>query len=188
MEYLLNCDCGKELRVTKSQAGQELPCSCGASVKIPTLRALTALPTAEVADEGSESQSSKKSRSGEKSAAWSGWRSPALAISVLLLLISVITTGYWISQAIRNDLGVSTEAFIAGSDSAIEAYGPGELSIAWNDFQQIGLKNRTSPTFHLYNLYVEQQWAKAKYGGIVIGVLALLTLAITFSAKLSKPK
>jgi hypothetical protein len=188
MEYLLTCDCGIEHRVTKSQAGQELPCSCGVSVKIPTLRALTALPTVETGSENDPTKPSKQSRPQEKSVAWSGWRSPALAISVLLLLISVIATGYWISQAIRNDLGVSTEAFIAGSDEAIESYGPGELSIAWNDFQQVGLKTRTAPTFHIYNVYVREQWLKAKFGGIAIGVLALLTVAIIVSAKLSTSK
>ncbi|MFK7736981.1 MAG: hypothetical protein AB8B50_13180 [Pirellulaceae bacterium] len=188
MEYLLTCHCGKEHRVTKSQAGQELPCSCGASVKIPTLRALTALPAIDATSENDDTKSAKQSRSREKSPAWSGWRGPALAISVLLLLISTITTGYWISQALRNDVGVSTEVFIEGSDEAIDSYGPGELSVAWNDFQQIGLKTRTAPTFHLYNVYVEEQWTKAKFGGIAIGVLALLTVSIIVSAKLSKPE
>ena len=42
-EYLLPCHCGQKLLVGPAQAGQSLPCSFGAMLDVPTLRALRQL-------------------------------------------------------------------------------------------------------------------------------------------------
>ncbi|MFN3191633.1 MAG: hypothetical protein ACE361_14075 [Aureliella sp.] len=184
MEYILECSCGIEHRVTKKQAGQELPCSCGATVKIPTLRSFSDLRPA--VNEGSASVGSSASKAEKSNSAWSGWRSPAIAFTVLVMLLAIAASGYWVLQATRNDLGVTNEDFIAGSKDVIANYGPNELSIAWDDFQRIGLKNRTPPTFHIYNVYVEQQWEKVRYGCIVAAVAAFLTAMIWVSSRFTK--
>lgn len=102
------------------------------------------------------------------------------------MLLAIAASGYWVLQATRNDLGVTNEDFIAGSKDVIANYGPNELSIAWDDFQRIGLKNRTPPTFHIYNVYVEQQWEKVRYGCIVAAVAAFLTAMIWVSSRFTK--
>jgi hypothetical protein len=45
--YYLDCSCGKRLRVEPRQAGSQLQCDCGATLEVPTLRGLQALPRAE---------------------------------------------------------------------------------------------------------------------------------------------
>lgn len=46
-DYLLPCTCGKKLRVSSAQAGEELICECGARVQVPTMRGLRELQPAE---------------------------------------------------------------------------------------------------------------------------------------------
>lgn len=180
MEFIVECSCGSEHRVSKKQAGQELTCGCGAIVKIPTLRGFSDLRQA--VDELPNEAAAVQTRAKNKNAAWSGWRSPAIALSALVMLVAIAATGYWALQATRNDLGVTTEDFISGGNDAIGNYGPSELSIAWDDFQKIGLKERTPPTFHIYNVYVEQQWVRVRYGGLVAGIAAAVSALIWLSA------
>ncbi len=45
-QFLVSCDCGLQLRVAASQAGEDQVCSCGKSVPIPRLRELSRLPLA----------------------------------------------------------------------------------------------------------------------------------------------
>ena len=47
-QYLLPCQtCGKELTISRGQAGQELTCGCGATVEAPTMRGFAELKTVE---------------------------------------------------------------------------------------------------------------------------------------------
>ncbi len=48
-KFLLPCTCGRRITVMASQAGQRLPCECGASVEVPTLRYLSELERLEEA-------------------------------------------------------------------------------------------------------------------------------------------
>ena len=43
MTFSLSCDCGKSLEVTASQAGTNVPCSCGRAVSVPLLSQLRQL-------------------------------------------------------------------------------------------------------------------------------------------------
>lgn len=45
--YLLDCRCGEQLTVSPRQAGGQARCGCGATVEVPTLRAMRRLPVAE---------------------------------------------------------------------------------------------------------------------------------------------
>jgi hypothetical protein len=47
-QHLLTCTCGRQIPVELSQAGEELRCTCGAAVSVPTFRQLRELPLAEV--------------------------------------------------------------------------------------------------------------------------------------------
>jgi hypothetical protein len=46
--HLLTCTCGRQIPVELSQAGEELRCTCGAAVSVPTFRQLRELPLAPV--------------------------------------------------------------------------------------------------------------------------------------------
>lgn len=45
--YLLSCECGKTVPVEVRQAGGRVPCACGATLDVPTLRRLRHLPVEE---------------------------------------------------------------------------------------------------------------------------------------------
>jgi len=44
--YLLPCPCGRQVPVTRRQAGETVRCACGESLEVPTLLRLTSLPRA----------------------------------------------------------------------------------------------------------------------------------------------
>jgi hypothetical protein len=46
-KYTLTCECGRKWRVEARQAGEEIACSCGGRVIVPTLRGLSELPQVE---------------------------------------------------------------------------------------------------------------------------------------------
>ena len=47
-DYLLPCECGREVIVSRAQAGGEVTCECGAKLSVPTLRGLAQLRPAPV--------------------------------------------------------------------------------------------------------------------------------------------
>ena len=57
MEYLISCSCGKDIAIARSQAGQEVECECGNTVKIPTLRGFSDLRVAVAESNAEESVS-----------------------------------------------------------------------------------------------------------------------------------
>lgn len=174
MDHLLTCECGLSHRVGRSQAGQQISCECGKELQVPTLRGLSELPLAE-----------EKGVDASQSSAWKGWRAPTLATCSGLLVLSLLYSGYAFLQSFRNDLNYSTEDFIAEGDAAIDTFGPDELSITWTDFQTLGLRNRASPMFHVYNLYSEEQKVKGFAGLGVSALFALLVAGIWWSARFS---
>ena len=42
-DYLVPCECGKEIRVVAGQAGQSMTCDCGRTLYVPTMRGLARL-------------------------------------------------------------------------------------------------------------------------------------------------
>lgn len=49
MAYLLPCECGKKTPISPAQAGDRIPCECGAVLEAPTLREMRQLETDEAA-------------------------------------------------------------------------------------------------------------------------------------------
>lgn len=56
-KYLLPCGCGRKLRVSTTQAGEEVPCTCGKILTVPNLSELSSL---ELAPSKSASRSGRK--------------------------------------------------------------------------------------------------------------------------------
>ncbi len=171
MEYLLTCKCGREHTVSRSQAGQVLACECGQDLQVPTLRGITNLPLARA--EGGENT---------PRSAWKGWRAPAMAICSTICVVAFLFSAYSFVQSLRNDLNYTTEDFIAEGNAAIDEFGPDELSITWTDFQNLGLRRRTAPIFHVYNVYSREQKIKGFIGLGVTAVFALLAATVWISA------
>lgn len=172
MDHLLTCSCGKEHSISKSQAGQEIQCECGAALRIPTLRGFSALPLAGAAQHNLPGKS-----------VWKGWRGPALAFCAAAFLIGLASSGFFFYRSQGTQVDYSIDDFIADGNRFIDEYGPDELSTMWNDFETIGLRTRTPPDFHYYNVFSEEQKAKGINVAIVSGVFGLLAIGILLSAR-----
>ncbi len=171
MEYLLKCSCGREHAVARKQAGQKLHCECGQEPQVPTLRELTKLPTAAPPSKGIP-------KSLDSQTTWQGWRGKVMALCTLGLIVASLYTAYAALQAYRNNLNYTVEDDIAQGNEAFDAYGPDELSILWDDFQVLGLRNRVTPTFELYNLYVKEMTGKAMVGGGITAGFGLICVLV----------
>jgi hypothetical protein len=79
MRYLLPCQCGRQIPISTSQAGETLTCECGQSQTAPKLRELRQLPLA-----GYE----EPARSG---LAWSRKQGMLFAGGLAILLLAAIT-------------------------------------------------------------------------------------------------
>jgi hypothetical protein len=73
-KYLLTCGCGRQHTVEPGQAGESIPCECGATLAVPTLRQLRQLPAASVEKVASVGP------------AW-GARQATITVSLLLLAV-----------------------------------------------------------------------------------------------------
>ena len=47
-KYSITCRCGRKWKVEARQAGEQIDCSCGEKIEVPTLRGLALLPQVEV--------------------------------------------------------------------------------------------------------------------------------------------
>jgi hypothetical protein len=83
-KYLLPCACGNQIPVEPTDAGLNVTCSCGATIKVPNTRSIFALPrlTTGMADEADES-----------AARW-GLRYQLFTAGLVCVLCSGLALGY----------------------------------------------------------------------------------------------
>lgn len=82
-QYLLPCECGKAHPVTVAQAGRVLDCDCGRQLKVPTLVGLQQLEPVE------HPQGKPK-----QAANWSSTRGMLFVVGVLLALFGLAVGGF----------------------------------------------------------------------------------------------
>lgn len=186
MDRLLRCACGRDLIVSNSQAGQEMACTCGKIVAVPTLRGLAALPLAATSAESS--QLSANSGGGPPSSvgtsgAWQGWRGPAMALATAGFLIATFAGGWFGLQRFAIDTSFTVESEIVAGAEMIDSYDPNMLSTIWHQFGKMGLGQKDPPDFFLWQVYAEDRVKKAMISAGVAAVFGGLALAIAFSAK-----
>jgi len=82
MKYLLPCErCSEKLTVDLSQAGRQLVCRCGATLEVPSLRAIRSLET--VADAGAK----------PVRRSWSPARGVSFAVGLVIVLAGLFVAG-----------------------------------------------------------------------------------------------
>ena len=147
-EYLLKCHCGTTHPVGTSRAGQEIVCSCGVTVAIPTLRGLRELPSREVATPTTSE---------------SGWSTGHGLVALGLVGLVICLVGDW---AVKRRLPAPPTFDTAGEtlalDERLEAAGPLELWQYWTTsilpLKDTGLR-RTATTEEIhYQAAAEQLW------------------------------
>ncbi len=176
MGYLLTCECGREHTVTRSQAGQVIPCVCGQSIRVPTLRGLSKLP---LAPDPSASAGTSTSRS-----AWAGWRGPTLSLTTAIFMIATAACLWFSLQRYMIDTSYTTETEIAAGNELFDVYAPEELSLVWNDYEKFGLGRKTRPQFYLWERYAKQRQRYAVTSGSIAAFFGLLSIGIWLSARL----
>lgn len=172
MDHLLTCDCGKENVVSKKQAGQEITCECGNSLRIPTLRGFSDLKPASTP----KIEESRAPR-------WKGWRGTVFASSLGLAIIAGLFSGFFFLQNEYVDTPYTVDQYIAEGNEVMDLYGPDELSILWNDFESIGLRTRMPPEFHYQRIFARELRIKSMIAAGVAAFFALIAAIVWFTTK-----
>ncbi|MCA9126232.1 MAG: hypothetical protein KDB22_04065 [Planctomycetales bacterium] len=180
MGYLLNCDCGREHTVQTSQAGQEIACQCGQTVKVPTLRSLTTLPPA-------EPEKSSRKNVVDSQGIWQGWRGPAIAMCSAACLVAGAFASWFLLQRALIDTSYNADEEIARSNLVFDEYSPEELSLVWNSYEELGLGPKVRPEFYAWNSYAKAREYLALINGSISGFFGLAALCIWFSARRRPP-
>lgn len=177
MQYLLTCECGRKLTVTKSQAGQSVSCECGKQVAVPTLRAMTELP---LASENVETV--RGSRSDQAQSVWRGWRGTLFAMAVTVLVVASVTTAYFAYAAKVTHTEYTVDNELAIGNEKLDTASPEELSMAFDDFRSLRLTFKDRPMFYRYARYSKEQATAATISGVVAGVGLLIALGLWITA------
>ncbi len=174
MAHLITCECGQSLRVSRSQAGQELECGCGKKLKVPTLRGLAELPIAPDTSIA-ELPSSR--------ATWGGGLGTMLAISVALFALSAIPCAYFTLQRMSLDPSYTVESEIEAGNKDFDIQDMEHLAANWLSFETSGLGEKQKPDFYYYNRFAKERESLAITSGSLAGLFALIALGIWFTAK-----
>lgn len=180
MDHLLTCTCGKEHVVNASQAGQEIPCTCGASVSVPTLRELSALPKATREDNTPPKR--------KKSEIWRSWRGPAVAVATGICFIALVFSGRFLLQWSAMDTSHTTEQELSAGDQIFDEYSPEELSLVWNSYAEVGIGDKILPMYERIIRYAEDRMQRAIISGSIAILFGLIALSIIYSARLAANK
>ena len=95
-QYLLECECGKQLSVGARQAGQSVRCGCGNTIGVPSLRDLRRLPVAHRGDR-------------RKSTAWSQTQGFTFVMGSIVTAIALCVFFYILTA--RRHVEVSASPF-----------------------------------------------------------------------------
>lgn len=165
--HLLPCpDCQTPIRVTPSQAGEQVSCpACQGSVPIPNLGQLRQLPLADpVADR------SPVARSGDVGP------SPARVGFVLLgvlATVSLLIAGFSTIQWVLKDAPLSTDLHIASLESQYPSLQPAELIREYEQMEKYSL-DLTVPFKYKEDLVTKQRWGRNALVAACVACLSIL--------------
>lgn len=177
MNYQLTCQCGRVLVVGRSQAGQEIECSCGKKVSIPTLRGLSTLPL--VADPSIRVGASTRTQAAETT--WKGWRGVMISLSAAVGIIALALLAWFAFERLQVDTSYTEDVERTAGREMIDNMEIEDLSSLFEQFRTHGLGVRSPPPFKLIEIYARQreQYAMicggvALAAGVLGGVIALI--------------
>jgi hypothetical protein len=182
MFHLLTCECGREITVTRKQAGQELACECGRTLQVPTLRGFSELPVAAVP----ASEVAQATSSADQASVWSGWRGPAIAAASVVFLIAGFATARFLYHRSMVDPSYTSVEEIAAGNEFFDKSHPEELSYAWNDYQKLRLGPKDRPLFYRIQKFAEEREYSAMISGAICLSGGLVAGAIWLSARRKK--
>lgn len=175
MQYRLSCQCEKVHLVSTVQAGEEIQCECGNTLAIPQLRELKALPPAL---EEQKTSAIDRSRS-----AWQTWRGPAIAFTSGIAALCLLSAAWFLFQLSVLDTSYDTEMEISNGNALFDEYSPEELSLVWNNYEEVGIGEKRLPDYEYIRRYAENRKSLARTNGIVAAVFLILSFFIWLSAR-----
>jgi DNA-directed RNA polymerase subunit RPC12/RpoP len=168
--YQLPCaNCQKTLQVSTTQAGEELPCSCGAKVLVPPLRQLKTFPVA--ADSAADSVEKRHSKR-----VWTPAQSGIFAAGILLTAIGIYM--HVRSSQARNAIDTSRPQFVE-LDIDLQQLSPYQAWRTWENVEKVKdqLNYRPTPAF-LARRREHAKWTQYRYvswGIAGVGVCSIVT-------------
>ncbi len=184
MNHLLTCECGREIAVTRKQAGQEIACACGKTLRVPTLRGFAELPVATSANPAGDGSDSRQDQA---ASAWSGWRGPAIAVASAVFIIAGFATARFLYHRYSVDTSYTIEDEIVAGEELFDQSSPEELSYAWNDYQKLRLAGKDRPWFYRYEKFAQDRERSAMVSGTIclLGGFAAFGIWLTTRSKKS---
>lgn len=171
MHYRLTCPCGVSHSVSTSQAGQELHCTCGNTLPIPTLRGLKELPRIEP----STAEAAPASDGPDA-------RQPSIVLGSLfaIIFLAVPMAIFFAYQRTKVDTSFTQEADQEQAFAHLDAAGPQELSEAWDTYSTIPLGPPSKPDFyHVQRVARALEWRAAIACGIaLLAAIAAAAVAV----------
>ena len=163
--YLLPCDCGNSVPIGVSQAGQQVTCTCGRKLDVPSLRAIRQLPPA--VDKAGDKKLSQ-------AATWNPIKGTLFAVGTLLIIggMSVGAYSFYVYSELA-PLRPSTAAYDE-SIEAIDAMTAAELFEAWNAIKVHGLEEGGVSPFVIARTIAQEKlrWVYVSLLVMGIGLLA----------------
>jgi hypothetical protein len=176
MKYLLPCEqCGEKQPIDASQAGEQLICTCGARLEVPSLRVIRGLETV-----------------GDTAAARrSGWNPLRGMLFALGLLIAAVSLGFagvaaiaWLRTEVPEPPAENLEMALTMIDG-LDASGSWD---AWVDLRDNGLGPYRPPVSYLV-LEAKNRMLRIVLAGLIAFAVGIVTAAAAFApAKQAKPR
>ncbi|MGN6544757.1 MAG: hypothetical protein ACTHK7_06895 [Aureliella sp.] len=170
MYYRLTCPCGVAHSVSTSQAGQEIHCTCGNSLQVPTLRGLKELPPVDPAT----APEVRYREAGHSRRPWI-----LLGTMFVLIFLSVPTAIFFGWQRMKLDTSLTQESDEQQAFAQLDAAGPLVLSELWESYETLSLGPPNKPLF-----YHIQQKARALNFRIAMACGIALLAAVVAAAVL----
>ncbi len=176
MQYRLSCpECQKDLLVSTVQAGEEIQCSCNATVLVPLLRELKSLPPAL-----EEETFAKREKA---TSVWKTWRGPAIAVTTGIGVVFALVTLRFLLQFAVLDTSYTTEMEISSGNELFDQYSPEELSLVWNNYEEFGIGPKQMPDYEMVRRFAESRKSLATINGTIAGVFFIAAFGIWLSAR-----
>ncbi|HMC12148.1 MAG TPA: hypothetical protein VKH44_12695 [Pirellulaceae bacterium] len=169
--YLLPCSCGQKVRVANAEAGGQVTCACGKSLRVPTLRGLRQLEIA-------PPETTSKAAPG-----WSPVHGVIFAAGLLVAAVGLGLVAYYglryaqIDQRYTHDY---TDAFVQAEQTRIDKLTPIEALTEWTEVLTDGLGERQPPPWIAAKQLVAGYLSWIRTGGIALVAGALLAAATLF--------
>jgi hypothetical protein len=147
-KYLLTCDCGNTLPVEIGQAGEQVPCKCGARLDVPPLRKLRHLPAATQAADRPVS-------------AWNARRGIITACVILAALPALLAVWSWATEPRVPPFPLEARRQMVAED--LKTMTPRKAWDLWVDRYRPMAEHGIQLLQHLNAAEIEQQAAKQRF-------------------------